>query len=199
MVNLASHGDFIQACAMGQIEKYIGVPIISPISPDSHTLDMQESYELAYTLLPQMLGGNSVIVVHGLDTTRAFNNESLLLLDDMVIAARRILDGIDVNPDTLAIDVIKNVCGKVQNGKRIGHFLDQRHTLNWYEKEHRPRKDAVFEKHSREKWIELGSKSFVQRANERIKEILKMHKPEPLPKEIEVKIGKIRKKYKIRG
>jgi trimethylamine--corrinoid protein Co-methyltransferase len=199
MVNLASHGDFIQACAMGQIEKYIGVPIISPISPDSHMLDMQESYELAYTLLPQMLGGNSIIVVHGLDTTRAFNNELLLLLDDMVIAARRILDGIDVNPDTLAIEVIKNVCSKMQDGKRVGHFLDQRHTLSWYEKEHRPRKDAVFEKHSREKWIELRSKSFVQRANERIKEILKTHKPEPLSKELEAEISKIRKKYRIRG
>jgi len=199
MVNLASHGDFIQACAMGQIEKYIGVPIISPVSPDSHMLDMQESYELAFTLLPQMLGGNRVIVVHGLDTTRAFNNELLLLLDDMVIAVRRILDGINVNPDTLAVDVIKNVCNKVEKGKRVGHFLDQRHTLSWYEKEQRPRRDSVFEKHSREKWMELGSKSFVRRAHERVKEILKSHKPDPLLKDIETKITNIRKKYKIEG
>jgi trimethylamine--corrinoid protein Co-methyltransferase len=197
MVNLASHGDFVQACAMGQIEKHIGVPILSPVSPDSHMLDMQEAYELGFTLLPQMLGGNRAIVVHGLDTTRAFNNELLLLLDDMVVAARRLLDGIEVNPETLAIDVIKNVCSKIEKGRRVGHFLDQRHTLTWYEREQRPRKDFVFEKHSREKWMELGGKTFVQRAHERVEEILKTHKPEPLSKEIEAKIAWIRREYKI--
>jgi trimethylamine--corrinoid protein Co-methyltransferase len=197
MVNLSSRGDFVQACAMGQIEKHIGVPILSPVSPDSHMLDMQEAYELGFTLLPQMLGGSRAIVVHGLDTTRAFNNELLLLLDDMITSARRLLDGIDVTPDTLATDVIKNVCSKIEKGRRVGHFLDQRHTLAWYEKEQRPRKDFVFEKHSREKWMELGGKTFIQRANERVKEILRTHKPEPLPIEIEAKIAEIRKKYKI--
>jgi len=197
MVNLSSRGDFVQACAMGQIEKHIGVPILSPVSPDSHMLDMQEAYELGFTLLPQMLGGSRAIVVHGLDTTRAFNNELLLLLDDMITSARRLLDGIDVTPDTLATDVIENVCSKIEKGRRVGHFLDQRHTLAWYEKEQRPRKDFVFEKHSREKWMELGGKTFLQRANERVKEILRTHKPEPLPKEIEAKIAEIRKKYKI--
>ncbi len=197
MVNLASHGDFLQACAMGQIEKYIDVPVLSPVSPDSHMLDMQEAYELGFTLLPQMLGGSRAIVVHGLDTTRACNNELLLLLDDMVIAARRLLDGIDVNPDTLAADVIKNVCAKVEKGRRVGHFLDQRHTLTWYEKEQRPRRDFVFEKHSREKWMELGGKTFIQRAHDRVQEILRTHKPEPLPKEIEEKIMEISKKYRI--
>ena len=197
MVNLSSRGDFVQACAMGQIEKHIGVPILSPVSPDSHMLDMQEAYELGFTLLPQMLGGSRAIVVHGLDTTRAFNNELLLLLDDMITSARRLLDGIDVTPDTLATDVIENVCSKIEKGRRVGHFLDQRHTLAWYEKEQQPRKDFVFEKHSREKWMELGGKTFIQRANERVKEILRTHKPEPLPKEIEAKIAEIRKKYKI--
>ena len=69
----------------------------------------------------------------------------------------------------------------------------------WYEKEHRPRRDSVFEKHSREKWIDLGAKTFLQRAHEKVEEILKTHKPEPLPKEIEEKIAEIRKKYKIEG
>ncbi len=55
----------------------------------------------------------------------------------------------------------------------------------------------MFEKHSREKWMELGGKTFIQRANERVKEILRTHKPESLPKEIEAKIVEIRKKYKI--
>ena len=196
-VNFASHGNFVQACAIGQIEKYIGAPTLSSVIPDSKLLDMQESYELAFLLLSQILGGSNLMVIIGMDSANAFNNELLLLLDDMVIAARRLLDGIDVNPDTLAAGVIKNVCGKLEKGRRVGHFLDQRHTLTWYEKEQQPRRDYVFEKHSREKWMELGSKSFVQRAHERVEEILKTQKPEPLPIEIEGKIAEIRKKYRI--
>jgi trimethylamine:corrinoid methyltransferase-like protein len=45
--------------------------------------------------------------------------------------------------------------------------------------------------------MELGGKTFVQRAHERVEEILKTHKPEPLSKEIEAKIVEIRRKYKI--
>lgn len=196
-VNLAGRADFIYGAAMGQIEEYLGIPMITPVSPDSKLLDMQECYELAYSLLPQILGGSKAIVVHGLDTTRAISNELLLLLDDMVISAQRLLDGIDVSPDTLAVDVIKQVCSKIEKERRTGHFLDQRHTLRWLEKEHRPRKDSVIDKHRRERWIELGSKSFIQRAHERVEEILKTHKPEPLPKELETKIAEIRQKYNI--
>jgi trimethylamine--corrinoid protein Co-methyltransferase len=196
-VNLAGRGDFIYGCALGQVENYIGIPMITPVSPDSKLLDMQQCYELAFSLLPQMLGGTKAVVVHGLDTTRAFNNELLLLLDDMVISAQRLLDGIDVNPDTLGVDVIKQVCSKIDKERRTGHFLDQRHTLKWYEKEQRPRKDFIMDKHRREKWIELGSKSFIQRAHERVEEILRSHRPEPIPKELESKIAEIHKKYEI--
>ena len=196
-VNLAGRGDFVYGCAIGQIEEYLGIPVVTPVSPDSHLLDMQECYELGFSLLPQMLSGARSVVVHGLDTTRAINNELLLLLDDMVISAQRILDGIDVSRETLAVDVIRDVCSKIEKNRRCGHFLDQRHTLKYYEKEHRPRKDSVFEKHRREKWMDLGSKSFIQRAHERVQEILKTHKPEPISKELEAKIAEIHTKYKI--
>jgi len=196
-VSLAGRGDFIYGCALGQVENYIGIPMITPVSPDSKLLDMQQCYELAFSLLPQMLGGTKAVVVHGLDTTRAINNELLLLLDDMVISAQRLLEGINVNPDTLGVDVIKQVSSKIDKERRTGHFLDQRHTLKWYEKEQRPRKDFIMDKHRREKWIELGSKSFIQRAHERVQEILETHKPDPLSKELETKIAEIHKKYEI--
>jgi len=144
-----------------------------------------------------MFGGCNLIVFHGLGSGDATNNELLLLLDEMVVAGRRLLDGIEVDCDTLATDVIRDVCGKFNNDIRSGHFLDQRHTLKWYETEHRPRKDSVIEKHTKAEWIKRGSKSFLQRAHERVEEILRTHKPEPLPKETEVKIAEIRKKYKL--
>jgi trimethylamine--corrinoid protein Co-methyltransferase len=196
-VNLGTHASFVSACAIGQLEKYLGIPIMSPASPDSHLPDMQESYELAFTFLPLMFGGCNLIVFHGLGSAFAINNESLLLLDEMVIAGRRLLDGIEVNCDTLAANVIKDVCSKFNKDIRSGHFVDQKHTLSWYEIEHRPRRDSLIEKHSKAEWERHGSTSYLQRAHERVEEILKTHKPEPLSKEVETRIAEIRRKYKL--
>lgn len=194
---LASRGDYVWACAVGQLEDRLGIPIISPISPDSKLLDMQEAYELSFSLIPRILGGNKATVIHGLDQTHAINNELLLMMDEMMISARRMLEGIAVNEETLAFDALKEVAGKIENGRRTGHFLNQKHTLKWYVKEHRPRKDAVIDKYSREKWAAKGSKSFIERAHEAVEEILKNHRPDPLPEEIEKKIKEIHEKYDI--
>jgi trimethylamine--corrinoid protein Co-methyltransferase len=198
-VTFSSHADFVQSCAIGQLEKYIGIPTLSSVVPDSKLLDAQLGFELAYSLLTQMLGGSNLLVTHGLDSANAFSDESLLLLDDMVISARRILDGIDVSPDTLAQDIIAQVCSTVDGGRRVGHFVDKRHTLDWYEREHRPRRDSVVEKHTRQRWMQLGSKSFIDRAHERVEDILRSHRPEPLSRDIELKIEEIQKKYGIEG
>lgn len=194
---LASRGDFVWACAVGQIENHIGIPIVSPISPDSKQLDLQEAYELSFSLIPRMLGGNKATVIHGLDQTHAINIELLMLMDEMMISSRRMVRGIDVNEDTLAFGVLKEVAGKIENKRRTGHFLDQRHTLDWYAKEHVPRKDNIIDKYRREKWMAGGSKSFLQRAHEKSEEILEKHQPIPLPKEIEKRIEKIHEKFRI--
>jgi trimethylamine--corrinoid protein Co-methyltransferase len=194
---LASRGDFVWAGAVGQLEAHLGIPIISPISPDSKELDLQEAYELSFSLLPRLLGGNKATVIHGLDQTHAISVELLMLLDEMMISSRRIIRGIDVNDDTLAFAVLKEVAAKVENKRRTGHFLDQRHTLSWYAKEHLPRRDNIIDKHRRENWLAGGSKSLVQRAHERVEEILRKHQPLPLPAAIEKEIARIRKRHNI--
>jgi trimethylamine--corrinoid protein Co-methyltransferase len=194
---LASRGDYVWACAVGQLESYLGIPIISPISPDSKLLDLQEAYELSFSLIPRLLGGNKTTVIHGLDQTHAISNELLLLMDEMAISTRRMVQGIEVNDDTLAFDVLQSVCSKIENGRRMGHFLNQTHTLKWYEKEHYPRRDNLIDKYNREKWIQNGSRSFYQRAAERAEKILKEHTPEPLSEDMEKTIKRIHEKYDI--
>jgi trimethylamine--corrinoid protein Co-methyltransferase len=118
-------------------------------------------------------------------------------MDEMMISARRIVEGITVDEETLALDVLAEVAGKIENNRRSGHFLNQKHTLKWYVREHVPRRDGIIDKYSREKWIENGSKSFVDRAREKVEEILRDHMPEPLSEEIERAIRGIHEKYDI--
>jgi trimethylamine--corrinoid protein Co-methyltransferase len=136
-------------------------------------------------------------VIHGLDQTHAINNELLLLMDEMMISARRVVQGIDVNDETLALESLAEVAGKIEGGRRSGHFLNQKHTLKWYVREHVPRRDGVIDKYSREKWQESGSKSFVDRARERVEKILQEHQPPPLPADLEKEIVRIHEKYNI--
>jgi trimethylamine--corrinoid protein Co-methyltransferase len=194
---LASRPDYLYGLAVGQIEDYLDVPFISPVSPDSKMLDMQQAYELSFSMISRILSNNKCLVIHGLDQTHAINNELLLLMDEIIVSGRRMLEGIEVNKETLAIEPLKEVASRMEGSRRNGHFLNHMHTLKWFAKEQVPRKDNIIDKYRREKWIEMGAKSFVQRANEKINEILKSHNPEPLSKEIIKNIERIHKKYNI--
>ena len=194
---LASRPDYVYGLAVGQIEDYLDIPFISPVSPDSKMLDMQQSYELSFSLLSRMLCNNKCIVIHGLDQTHAICNELLMLMDEMVLSGRRMIDGIEVNKETLAFEPLKEVASKMEGTRRNGHFLNHKHTLKWFSKEQLPRRDNIIDKYRREKWIEMGSKSFVQRANEKVDEILSSYSSEPVSADIKNAIERIHKKYNI--
>ncbi len=194
---LASRPDYIYGLAVGQVEDYLDIPFISPVSPDSKLLDLQQGYELSFSLLSRMLCNNKCIVIHGLDQTHAICNELLFLMDEMILSGNRMLDGIEVNEETLAFVPLKEVAAKMEGSRRNGHFLNHRHTLKWFTPEQLPRKDNIIDKYRREKWLEMGSKSFVQRANEKAKAVLESYKPAPLSKDIENAIKRIHEKYNI--
>ncbi len=195
---LASRPDYVYGLAVGQVEDYLDIPFISPVSPDSKSLDMQQAYELSFSLLSRMLCKNKCIVIHGLDQTHAINSELLMLMDEMVLSGRRMLDGIEVDEETLAFDPLKEVAEKMEDNRRNGHFLNHNHTLKWFSKEQLPRRDNIIDKYRREKWLENGSKSFVKRANEKTQEILSNHKPEPVSEDINKAIDRVYEKYNIK-
>jgi trimethylamine--corrinoid protein Co-methyltransferase len=194
---LASRPDYIYGLAVGQVEDYLDIPFMSPVSPDSKLLDLQQGYELSFSLLSRMLCNNKCIVIHGLDQTHAICNELLFLMDEMVLSGKRMLDGIEVNDETLAFEPLKEVAAKMEGNRRNGHFLNHKHTLKWFTPEQLPRKDNIIDKYRREKWLEMGSRSFVKRANEMASTILESHKPEPVSKDIENALNKIHEKYNI--
>lgn len=83
-------------------------------SSDSNSLDMQAGAEaLMSTLLPIMAGAS--FVLHGageLENTMAVSLEKILIDDELIDMARRFARGIEVNTETLAVEVIKQIgCG----------------------------------------------------------------------------------------
>lgn len=95
---------------------------------------------------------------------------------------KRVVQGITVNDETLAVDVIKQVgAGK--------DFLGQRHTRDFMGKEQS--KPKIIDRRMRGAWMNRGGKSMAERANEKAIEILENHKPTPLPDDVQKKFREI--------
>lgn len=96
----------------------------------------------------------------------------LVVDNEIAKMVRRVVAGIPVNDETLAVDVIR----KVGAG---GHFLVEDHTLHHMKTAQSQSK--LFDRTTRQAWKANGSKDLAQRANEEARFILENHKPEPLP------------------
>ena len=84
---------------------------------------------------------------------------------------KHVLNGIPVNDETLAVDVIHSV-GPFRD------FLGTKHTLKHMRSQSQPK---LIDRRRRPKWEELGSTDIYQRACEKAREILETHQPDPLP------------------
>jgi len=102
-----------------------------------------------------------------------------LVMDNEFIAmTRKVLEGIPVNDETLAVDVIKSV------GAR-GHFLAEEHTIKHMRKLSQTK---IMDRRMRQFWTEKGSKDLATTCDERAREILETHKPDPLPDHVHKKL-----------
>ena len=91
---------------------------------------------------------------------------------EMLGSIVRCLEGIWVYKEALAYEVIK----KVGPG---GTFLAQMHTFQHFKKEHFLPQLADVNSYS--VWNKKGRKSLAEKAREQVEEILKNHRPSPLP------------------
>lgn len=155
----------ILAAASAQLSRVYGVPSYGIYgTSDSHLQDQQVGYEKA---IQWMLGAQAgVDVLHGLGNV---NNNTLFALSQMVIdydigaMVRRMLDGIKVDEERLAVQVIKDV-------GPLGNFLSEEHTGMFYRKE--SLMPQVSERRGVEPWKAAGSPDILTRAKERTKQLL---------------------------
>jgi len=93
----------------------------------------------------------------------------------MINQIRRIHQGITINENTLALDVIRDV------GLKKGDYLGHAHTFkNLRETQWRPK---LFGRIGTEQWIDQGKKSIVDRAKIKLDDILENHKLKPIANE----------------
>lgn len=122
----AEQGVLMAACA--QMAQHYGIPCaVSAGMTDSKMPDFQAGYEKGITeLLSALAGANLIYEAAGMyGSLLAASKESFVLDNDLIGSVLRATRGIDVTEDTLAFDVIREVC---VGGP--GHFLGAGQTLD---------------------------------------------------------------------
>lgn len=111
-----------------------------------------------------------------------FDYAQMLMDNEMVRMINRSLEGVPVNDESLAVDVIKQV-------GTAGEFITQEHTFRHFKQEQSQSK--LIDRTMRDTWLASGGKDYTERAYEESKYILENHKPDPLPAEVEATIRSI--------
>jgi trimethylamine--corrinoid protein Co-methyltransferase len=158
------------------------------VQSDSKTVDAQTAYEKSFAALAAASAGADFSDLF-IGSTEAFNTYSpvqLMIDDEIASNALRFSKGIEVNEETLSVDVIAKV-------GPMGNYLKQKDTLLRFRKEHLAPK--LSDRWTRTKWRETGSKDTKKRAKERMVEILNSHHPEPLETEVKKNIDSLIKEY----
>jgi trimethylamine--corrinoid protein Co-methyltransferase len=170
--------------ASAQISHFYDIPCRGTASAtDSKLLDIQAGYEKALVLTMAVLGGVNKIFYPGtMEGALTVSMESLVIDDEIVGGLYHVADGIDVNEETLATDVID----RVGPG---GHFLGQRHTMQFVEAEHFL--PLLSDRRTRDLWTQAGGKGMADLAHERVQQILVEHVVDPLDAAVETELERI--------
>lgn len=182
----ASPEKTLMAAALAQILRFYGVPMaIHGATTRANALDAQAGYETGMLNLFSALSGSDVVIectTGSLEDTVTSYPEQAVIGNEICSFINRILKGIEVNPDTLAIEVIQ----KVGHG---GEYLTQEHTIKHFKSESWDSK--LGNRMAIGKWQEKGSKDVRQKAKEKLAAIVATHRPTPLDPEVQSKLGKI--------
>jgi trimethylamine---corrinoid protein Co-methyltransferase len=109
-----------------EMGRFYGLPLVSASKyTDSLSFDEQCGAEKMMSIFASLASGADVIYANGdLDNALVLSMEQLIIDLDLVLAARRFVQGIKVDKDRLAVDAI----ARVGPG---GHYLEDPHTMQF--------------------------------------------------------------------
>jgi len=126
-----------------------------------------------------LAGANMIYGLGMIDLGMTLDFAQLVVDNEIAKMTRRILEGIPVTDDALALEVIRAVGAG-------GHFLTEQHTLKNMRKLQAQTK--LFDRKPYAQWELAGRVELAERAGDEARRILESHKPTTLPKEIKDKL-----------
>lgn len=161
------------SAASVDVYHYLGLPCVCHMGmTDSPLFDQQLAMDYTAQLYTSMLSGTDISFFSGFqETARTGSLEALYFANDLIGYLDRVIGGLEVTDETLALVVIHEVGPG-------GNFLMEEHTLDHF------RKNWVPDTIARINWTDFvssGKRDYGKRVNEKIRDILKEGIREPLP------------------
>jgi trimethylamine--corrinoid protein Co-methyltransferase len=166
-----------QAALADMRDEIYGLPIWAFAgASDSKVMDAQAGAEAMFSIMTAMQSRCNVIHDVGyLEFGSTSSLEMLVMADELVAMSRSFTDGIPINRETLALDVID----RVALGGEQAIFLADDHTMEHFREAHfHPR---LLNRSQYDSWKEEGAADFYDRCNAEAKKVLSNHVVEPKP------------------
>jgi trimethylamine--corrinoid protein Co-methyltransferase len=141
--------------------------------PNAKRIDYQNAMEKTHAAMASALSGaNMIALIGSVSQELAWNPLQAILDNDMAGLIGRYIEGFHTDHESLAVELIKEV------GPVPGTYLNRTHTrLNWKKEYFFP---EVMDRTSYQEWLAEGKKTLLDSAREKMEELLKNHKPQPL-------------------
>jgi trimethylamine--corrinoid protein Co-methyltransferase len=167
-----------------QLAHFYGIPADTHgPTTNSKVLDEQAGFEKAICgIMPALAGSEIVSGAGAMESLSTSSLEQLVIDDEFYGMMFRLVRGVEVNEDTLAVDLIAKVGHE-------GAYLKQEHTRRHYKEEHRL--PMLFDAQLRTAWKSAGGKDTVQRAKEKVRRIVSEHHPPLLEADVEKQLESV--------
>jgi trimethylamine--corrinoid protein Co-methyltransferase len=174
----------LMAVAMAQMGKRYGLPVYINVGlTDSKTPDAQAGMEAGVTLACGALAGADIfghLGICGVD--QASSLDMLVMQHELIGFVERLMRSFEVNDETLALDVVK----EVGSG---GTFMDHEHTAAHFRQELWFPK--LLDRRFYDAWAAGGKVTMAERCRQEKERLLATHQPEPLPDDLEQEFQRI--------
>jgi trimethylamine--corrinoid protein Co-methyltransferase len=161
--------------AVAGLAKACGLPCLVSTGTDAHAPGNQSVMERLMTLLPPALAGVDLVNLTTLETKMVFSLEQLVIDDMLLQLVGRMLCGIEVEPERLALDLL------IEMGPG-GGLVESAHTRRFLREELLV--PGLISHEARDEWEAAGGPDVVDKARDKARQILEEHRPEPIPEAV---------------
>ena len=175
--------DHLLAIAFNQICEFYNIPLsMGAFATGAKEPDWQAGVDNSFAGLMPVLTHTALLTGVGmLNGSKILSFQQMIMDCEIYGIIEKIAEGIEVNEETLAVDVIK----KVGVG---GNFLTEKHTRKHMRDIWQP---TVFDRTPYDAWEKGGKKGAFHKATEKAKWILANHQPTPLEPPVQKELKKI--------
>ncbi len=184
-ISFGSPEQALMGVAMVQIARSYGLPAYINVGlSDANALDVQSGLERGITFILGALAGANLCGHFGILGADQAAHLPLLVVDNQMVAyTRRIMRSFEVNQETLAVELIKEI-------GPAGQYLGHEHTAAHFRREFWI-PPLLWNRLDWDVWRSEGGQSMAERAAQQVEDILTSHQLEPIEEDLEREIDAI--------